>query len=208
MNTPSSRMVTVTPRCSAIGARGGDDPVHDVAEVGVLEVEHGGAGVEPADLEQVAEQVLEPVELLLQQLRGPRGHRVEAAPRVVQHVTGHPHGGQRSAQLVGDVGDEPALHAGELDELADLRLQRLGHLVERHGEAGDVVLAGDVHPLLEPAGRDPLGHPAGQPDRGDHLPGDERAPPRRPAAGAARRRSAAPGAAAASVCCSSSIGNR
>ena len=131
-------------------------------------------GVEPADLEQVGEQVLEPVELGLQQLGGTRGHRVEARPRVVQHVAGHPHRGQRRAQLVGDVGDERALHAGELHQLADLGLQRLGHLVERHRQPGDVVLARDVHPLLEPSGGDPLGDATGQPHRRDHLTGHQR----------------------------------
>ena len=58
----------------------------DVAQVDRLGVEGGGAGVEPADLEQVGEQRLEPVQLGLQQLgrprpapgrspRGPRGGR-------------------------------------------------------------------------------------------------------------------------------------
>ena len=105
---------------------------------------------------------------------------------VVQHVAGHPHGRQRGPQLVGDVGDEPALHPGELLELADLALQVGGHLVERRRQPGDVVLAGDVHPLLEPAGREPLGDPAGEPHRRDHLAGDQPASPRRPAPAAAR----------------------
>ena len=92
---------------------------------------------------------------------------------VVQHVAGHPHRGQRGAQLVGDVGDEAALHPGQLLELADLLLQAGGHLVERRAEPGDVVLAADVHALLEPARGEPLGDPAGQPHRGDHLAGDQ-----------------------------------
>ena len=32
-------------------------------------------------------------------------------------------------------------------------------------EARDVVLAADVHPLLEPTGGEPLGDPAGEPHR-------------------------------------------
>ena len=160
---------------AALGERPGrlHDPVREVDEVDVLEVEHGRAGVEAADLEQVGEQQLEPVELVLQQLGGPRGGRVEPVARVVQHVTGHPHRGQRGAQLVGDVGDEAALHPGELLELADLLLQAGGHLVEGRAQPGDVVVAAHVHALLEPAGREPLGDPPGQPHRGDDLPGDQ-----------------------------------
>ena len=116
-------MFTATPRAAAPRGVAADHPVHHVAEVGVLELEHRGTGVEAADLEQVGEQVLEPVELGLQQLGRPRGDRVEALPRVVQHVAGHPHRGQRGAQLVGDVGDERALHPRELHQLADLGLQ-------------------------------------------------------------------------------------
>ena len=44
-----------------------------VDEVDVVGVEHGGAGVEAADLEQVGQQRLEPVQLGLQQLGGARG---------------------------------------------------------------------------------------------------------------------------------------
>ena len=42
---------------------------------------------------------------------------------LVQDVGRHPHGRQRRAQLVRDVGDEPALHPGQLLQLADLPLQ-------------------------------------------------------------------------------------
>ncbi len=158
-----------------LGQRPGrvDDPVGDVDQVDVVGLEDGGTGVEAADLEQVDQQRLEPVELQLQQLGGAGGRRVEVAPRVVQHVAGHPHGGQRGAQLVGDVGDEPALHPAQLLELADLALQVRGHLVERRREPGQVVLAGDAQPLLQPAGGQPLGDPAGHPHRRDHLPGDQ-----------------------------------
>ena len=105
-----------------VGERPGrvDDTADDVAEVDVLEVEDGGAGVEAADLEQVGEQRLEPVELGLQELGGAGGGRVERVAGVVQDVAGHPHRRQRRAQLVGDVGDEAALDAAELLELTDL----------------------------------------------------------------------------------------
>ena len=92
---------------------------------------------------------------------------------VVQHVAGHPDGRERGAQLVGDVGDEAALQPAQLLELPDLALQVAGHLVERRGEAGEVVLARDPQPLLQPAGGQPLGDPPGHPDRGDDLTGDQ-----------------------------------
>ena len=108
-----------------VGERPGhvDDPVGDVDEVDVVGLEHRGAGVEAADLQQVGQQRLEPVELGLQQLGGAARWPGRSRARVVQHVAGHPHRGQRGAQLVGHVGDEAALDPAELLELADLALQ-------------------------------------------------------------------------------------
>ena len=68
----------------ALGGQGRghvDHPADDVDEVDVLGLQHRGAGVEAADLEQVGQQRLEAVELLLQQLGGPAGDRVEEGPR-------------------------------------------------------------------------------------------------------------------------------
>src|SRR3546814_7156104 len=50
----------------------------------------------------------------MQELGRTCGDRVELGPGVVQHVTGHPHGGQRRTELVRDVGGESALHPTEL----------------------------------------------------------------------------------------------
>ena len=54
------------PGALALGERLGpvDDPAHDVAQVDRLGLQHRGARVEPADLQQVGEQRLEPVELV------------------------------------------------------------------------------------------------------------------------------------------------
>ena len=151
-----------------VGQRAGavHDAVGHVDEVDVVDLELRRARVEPADLEQVREQRLEPVQLGLQQLGGPRGHGVEVVLGVVQDVAGHPHGGQRGAQLVGDVGDEAALDPAELLELTDLALQVGGHLVEGGRQAGQVVLAGDLQALLQLPGRQPLRDPPRHPDRG------------------------------------------
>ena len=177
MNTPSSRMVTGTPRCSAIGAVAATTRWATSPRL----VSSRSSTAAPASNRLISSRSASRCSNRSSSFCSSSADRAvigsKLRPRVVQHVTGHPHGGQRGAQLVRDVGDEPALHPGELDELADLRLQRLGHLVEGHGETRDVVLAGDVHPFLEAPGGDPLGHPPRQPDRGDHLPRDEQRHP-------------------------------
>ena len=61
----------------------------------------------------------------------------------------------------------------ELLELADLALRLLGHLVERRGQPGEVVLAAHRHALVELARGEPLGDPRGQPHRVHDLPGDQ-----------------------------------
>lgn len=97
----------------AFGERRGpaDDPAHDLPEVDRLGLQGGGAGVEAADLQEVREQCLEPVELVGEQFRGPCGDGVEVDPGVVDDVGGHAYGRQRRAQFVRDVGHEPPLHA-------------------------------------------------------------------------------------------------
>ena len=68
------------------------DPVDDHAQVDRLGLEDGRARVEPADLEQVGEQRLEPVELGLQELGGLRptaGSKPSRASCMTS--AGHPH---------------------------------------------------------------------------------------------------------------------
>ena len=65
-----------------------DHSGHQPAQVDRLDVEHGGAGVVPADLQQVGEQQLEPVELSLKQLGGPA--RAPAAGRRPSRAGGRP----------------------------------------------------------------------------------------------------------------------
>ena len=45
-----------------------DDAVHDLDEVDAVGLQPGGAGIEAADLEQVDQQPLEPVQLALEEL--------------------------------------------------------------------------------------------------------------------------------------------
>ena len=153
----------------------GHHPGDQGAQVDRLGVQHRGAGVVAADLQQVGEQPLEAVELGPQQLRGPGDVRREVLARVVQHVGGHLHRGQRGAQLVGDVGGEPLLQLGEPLQLGDLPLQAVGHGVEAGGQPGQVVLAAHGHALLELPLGEPLGDARGAAHRVDDQPGDQHA---------------------------------
>ena len=99
----------------------------------------------------------------------------KSAARLVQHVGGHLHRGQRRAQLVRDVGGEPLLQLGEPLQLGDLPLQAVGHRVEAGGQPGEVVLAAHDHALLELALGQPLGDARGPAHRVDHQPGDQHA---------------------------------
>src|SRR5215217_4574688 len=146
-----------------------DHLVEQAAEVDLdrLQVDH--AGVEAADLQQVLEQVLEPLQLAFQQHGGPLGIRRQAGPGGVDVVGGHAHRGQWGAQLVADVGDEPGLEAADVLQLADLLGQVVGHAVERLGQLAEVVLAGRFGDAGgQVAGRDLLGHVPGPLDRLEH----------------------------------------
>src|SRR5829696_7618623 len=146
-----------------------DRLVEQAAEVDLdrLQVDHGG--VEAADLQQVLEQVLEPLQLAFQQHGGPLGIRRQAGPGGVDVVGGHAHRGQWGAQLVADVGDEPGLEAADVLQLADLLGQVVGHAVERLGQLAEVVLAGRLGDAGgQVAGRDLLGDVPGPLDRLEH----------------------------------------
>ena len=131
----------------------GDRLVEQLGDVDVGQPQRRDAGVDPGELEQVADQVGEPAGLpdrgLEVFLVG--GHH--AVGEVLEHG-GEP--GQRGAQLVGDGGDEGALLLVDGVELG-------GHLVERPGQLADLV--GRLGP--DPAAVVAVGHPS----RGlGHLP--------------------------------------
>ena len=71
---------------------------------------------------------------------------------------------KRRPQLVGDVGGEAALALAGGLQLGDLRLQRVGHLVEGRGPDGELVPALDQEPGVgspRPASRQPPARPTG-----------------------------------------------
>ncbi len=145
----------------------------EVTDVVALLAQHCRTRVESADLQQVVEQRLEPVQLRLQQLRRTLHHRIEVLPGLVQHVCGHPYRRQRRAELVRDIGDELLLHPRQLLQLPDLVLQARRHLVEAGRQPGQVIPATHDHPLREVARGEPFGDPRRQSHRRDHLAGDQ-----------------------------------
>ena len=80
-----ARTTTSVLRCSASDRVPSTTRRDDVGEVDVVEVERGRAGVEPADLEQVDQQRLEPVELGLEQLGGAPCRGSKSLARLVEH---------------------------------------------------------------------------------------------------------------------------
>ena len=87
------------------------------------------AGVDPGEVEQVADQTGHPLALVE---RGAEGHRVGLGDAVGEVLEEGVEGGERGAQLVADVGDQLAALAVDGGEL-------LGHPVERVGELADLV---------------------------------------------------------------------
>jgi hypothetical protein len=78
-----------------LGVRG--RPPDQVAHVGRLRVQRGRVGVVPADFQQVSEEGFEPIQLALQQLRGPGRGRQQVLPPREQHVGRDPDRGERGA---------------------------------------------------------------------------------------------------------------
>ena len=68
----------------------------------------------------------------------------------VEHLDGRRQGGDRRAELMADVGREA-------DLALDPRLDGVGHVVERPGEAGEVGIARRFEPSAEPSRRDLAG---------------------------------------------------
>ena len=149
-------------------------PGDEVAQVHRVEVEHRRPGVVAADLQQVAQEVLEVVDLLLEQLRGAGQRRREVLAGLVEQLAGHADGGQGGAQLVADVGDEVLLQGPELLQAGDLGADGGRHPVEGAGQSGQVVLAAHGDALVEVAGGQALGHRGGLAHRLDHLAGHQR----------------------------------
>ena len=175
---------------------------HSAAQSSGSSVERRGPGLEPRQLEQVADEAVEPPRLL--------EHAAHVAGAL---VVGDGHGGveqglgvaadrgERRGQLVGDVGEElAALLLGLLDARARLG-EPSGHPVEPLGHAADLVAAGvaDAHREVAlgharrqrfhgaQAPHQHADHEEGDDERGDHGDGqEEQGGPRLEEAGAVR----------------------
>ena len=92
-----------------------------------------GAGVGAGQVEQVGDETLEALDL--GQHAGLGRHRIGAGGVGQVDLELGPHACQRGAQLVGGIGDEPALAVGG-------RLDAFEHPVHGAGQAGHLVVAG------------------------------------------------------------------
>ena len=163
-----------------LGPRGGDvdldgrqDPPDHLTQVLLADPQLHPARVDPGDLQQVGQHGLEAVHLVVEQLgRAPRQGVLDLGARGVELVGGHTDGGQGGAQLVGDVGDEQALHGGQGGVALDLGLEGGGHGVEGGGQPRQLVLAADLNALRERARGQALGGQGGLAHRPQDPGGD------------------------------------
>ena len=137
----------------------GDAP----AQLGNLEgfeVQVGGAGIDAGEFEKVEDHPVEAADLAddhLDSLAGTFGHFVAAN---LEHLCRRGEGGDRSAQLVADVG-------GESRFPLDPRLNRIGHRVERVDDRGEVGVRFRCHSGVEIARGDVAGGDADAVERAE-----------------------------------------
>ena len=140
------------------------------AQVGRLDVEHGGAGVEARDLEQVGQQRLEAVELVVQQLGRPRDRRARSPPReswmrspAIRIVVS----GVRSSWETSET--NRCCTRERFSSWAICCWMEAAISLKDVAEAGEVVLALGLHALVEVA----VGEPLRDDRRPPHRVGDE-----------------------------------
>ena len=124
----------------------------EVHRVHQFQVDLGDTCLSPGDLQQIGDQLVEPVDLPLEQAQGLQSCLVfDPAPG---HRQGCGHGGQRGAELMADVGSEAGLALDPVVELGD-------HEVERVDQRFEVGVAVGLQPLVQftrPDGVGGVGH--------------------------------------------------
>ena len=133
--------------------------------------EFSHSGVVSGDLEELVEQRLEAIEFFVEQLDGSFTHGVEVVAALVEDIAGHADRRERCTEFMADIGGELSLQTTELLEVGDLLGQALGHVVERHRQAGHVILAAHRHSFLEAPIGEAHGNSRRRPHRHDGLPG-------------------------------------
>jgi len=138
--------------------RHADGLAHELGHEQVLPHEADGARVEPRDLEQVLDQVLEAGHVGDEQVEGggrPLGHVVPAG---LQHLDRRRQRHEGRPQLVAHVRREPgvALHP---------QLEGRRHVVEGGRQLPQILVVGGLEPGVEPAAGDGLGGEGGISER-------------------------------------------
>ena len=131
------------------------------------------ACVEPRDLHQILDEVSEPGDVVDEKLGGSARVGRHPVELLAEERGLRDERGQRRAELVRDVGGEPALPRLGLGERADLRLQRLRHLVEGRRPDAELVAGLDRKPCLEEAFSQRVRRLARPADRRENTPREQ-----------------------------------
>ncbi len=154
--------------------RGGDRRDVDLAVLDRL-----CARVQPGDLHQLVDQRPEPAYVGDQQLDRAACRFWQLAALLAQQRSLGDQRGQRRAQLVCDVGCEPPLACLRGYQFGDLRLERVGHLIEGRGPRAELIGRAGGQPRVEPAAGDQPRGLAGPGDRLERPPREQTADERR-----------------------------
>ena len=125
---------SVSRQSGRVGLEGaiGDELLEQLGQVDVLDVPRAGVAFGPGELEQLVDQVVEPIGLLVD----PRQGRLAVGAGLGQ-LDGESQPGQRRAELVRDVLEQPSLGRQQRGDL-------VGHAVERLRQLADLVATRQV----------------------------------------------------------------
>ena len=128
---------SATRSCSARCRTRAQETFHMGADHGRLEVDVGVAGVEADEVQQVVDELEQPQSVLLEHL----GHFLDqgfgglVGEQRSQALGDAEHDGERRAEFVADVGEEPGLRLVEFAELPVLRFQQSARFLDFHPQA-------------------------------------------------------------------------
>ena len=123
-------------------AAAADDALDQRGQVDLLDANGLDPGVQARDLHQVVGEAPQPGHVLHEQVGEARDLRRQLLAVPLQERRLVHERGQGSAELVGDVGGEPALAGLGVGEGGDLGLEGIGHVVERRRPGAELVAPG------------------------------------------------------------------